>query len=130
MPPMAPTAPLQDVLARAESCSERLSQALLAGEADAVAVASSEMQQMAQQLSDRLQRAAQRATLDASMAARLRRLGQDLAQQRAACLRHGAVVERSLASLLPASRSATYAVGSTPYGAQARRSGAFKLISA
>lgn len=126
----AQTFRIQDLLTLAENRSRVLSDALLAGEPDQVAVASSGMQQVVQVLSDTLQQAHQRATLDGSSAARLRRLGQDLAQQRQACLRLGAVVDRSLNSLLPSTRANTYGGANTPYGQQARRTGAFKLISA
>lgn len=126
----AKTYRIQDLLTLAEKRSKALSAALLAGEPDQVAVAASDVQQVAQVLSDQMQQAQQRASLDGNSALRLRRLGQDLVQQREACLRHSAVVDRSLSSLLPSSRTSTYGGGSTPYGQQARRSGAFKLISA
>ena len=130
MPAPAQTYRIQDLLTLAEKRSRLLSQALLAGEPDQVAVASSDVQQVVQVLSDTLQQAHQRAALDGGSAARLRRLGHDLALQREACLRHGAVVDRSLHSLLPSTRASTYGGGNTPYGQQARRSGAFKLIAA
>ena len=126
----AQTYRIQDLLTIAEKRSQVLSEALLAGEPDRVAVASSDVHQVVQVLSDQMQQAQQRATIDGSSALRLRRLVQHLVQQREACLRHSAVVDRSLNSLLPASRTSTYGGGNTPYGQQARRSGAFKLIAA
>lgn len=128
-PPVQPPR-IPQLLALAEERSRMLSEALLAGQADQVAVSSSELQQVVQALSGYLQQAAVRAGLDSRSALRLRRLGQDLAQQREACLRWSAVVDRSLNSLLPATRTSTYGGGAAPYGQQARRSGAFKLISA
>jgi len=125
------TAPrFQELLALAEERSRCLSEALLAGEADPIAVASSELQQVVQVMSASLQKAAVRASLDGPSAQRLRRLGQELVQQREACLRRSAVVDRALHSIIPSSRSTTYGGGATPYAQQARRTGAFKLISA
>ena len=76
-------------------------------------------------------RIAQRGRLDEpELKHRLRRLGQDLAMQREACLRRFAVVDRALNSMIPSTRANTYAGGAGPYGRQARRSGAFGHISA
>ncbi|MBL8335449.1 MAG: hypothetical protein JNM97_01635 [Rhodoferax sp.] len=127
-PATAPRIP--DLLALAEERSQRLSAALLAGAPDQTAVLSSDLHQVVQALNASLQTGAARASLDPRSRQRLRRLGQEMAQQREACLRRSAVVERSLNSIIPATRTTTYGGGATPYGASARRSGAFKLIAA
>ncbi len=130
MPAPAQTPRIPALLTLAEERSRVLSGALLAGEPDQVAVASSDLQQVVQVLSDSLQQAQARASLDDRSAHRLRSLGQRLALQREACLRRFAVVDRALNSIIPSTRSTTYGGGATPYGQQARRSGAFKLVSA
>ena len=130
MPAPAQTPRIQELLTLAEDRSRVLSAALLEGQADRVALASSDLQQVVEVLSGSLRQPAWRASLDGPAASRLRRLGQDLVQQREACLRRSALVDRALNSLLPSTRSTTYGGGTTPYGQQARRSGAFKLISA
>lgn len=127
-PATAPRIP--DLLALAEERSQRLSAALLAGAPDQTAVLSSDLHQVVQALNASLQTGAARASLDPRSRQRLRRLGQEMAQQREACLRRSAVVDRALQSLMPASQSATYGGGATPYGQQARRTGAFKLFAA
>jgi len=130
MPPPSAAPRIQDLLSLAETRSRAVSQALLTGEPDQLAVHSADLQQVVQVLSNSLQQAQVRAGLDSRARQRLRRLGQDLVQQREACLRRSAVVDRALQSLMPASQSATYGGGATPYGQQARRTGAFKLFAA
>ncbi len=121
----------QDCLGTAEKRAQVLTEALLAGQADLVAVATQDLQQATMALSTSLQALQQRGRLeDPDLKHRLRSLGRNLAQQREACLRRSAVVERSLNSIVPSTRASTYAGGAGPYGRQARRSGAFGQISA
>ncbi len=61
---------------------------------------------------------------------RLQMIAGGLAAQRGGLLRLTAMVEQSLGSLVPATRKATYAGSSGPFGSNARQSGAFKLLSA
>jgi len=119
-----------DALAEAERRTQGLASALLAGHPDLIASASQEVQQAAVALSGSLQVVQRRGSLALQLKQRLRRLGQDLAMQREACLRRSAVVDRALNSIIPSARPSTYAGGARPYGQQARRSGAFTLISA
>ena len=123
---------LLKVLAAAERCSQVLAAALLDGQPDRVAASAVDMQHATTALSGALQ-GAQRGggKVGQALQQRLRRLGQELVLQREACLRRSAFVDRSLNSIIPASRSMTYCGSVTsPYGKQARSSGAFGRISA
>lgn len=118
-------------LAAAEHHTRELALALLDGPPDRVAAAATDMQQAATSLSGALQRVQQGGRVDAVLAQRLRRLAQHVAQQREACLRRGAIVDRALNSIVPSARASTYAgAGNGPYGQQVRRSGAFNQLSA
>lgn len=66
---------------------------------------------------------------DRNFQQRLGKVAQGMAMQREALLRRTAVVERSLHSIVPASRSNTYG-GAAPYGHSVRQTGAFKLLAA
>lgn len=125
-----PRATLQDTLTAAEKQMQSLGDALLEGLPDRVASASSDLQQAVLALAGMVQSAQRSGALDSRFHLRLQRLGQSLAMQREACLRRSAVVDRSLASIIPSSRTTTYGGGATPYGQQARRTGAFKLVAA
>ena len=131
MSPLSHKQNFLDCLGAAEKRAQALAAALLAGQADLVASASQDLQQATLALSASLQGLQQRGRLDEpELKHRLRRLGQDLAMQREACLRRFAVVDRALNSMIPSTRANTYAGGAGPYGRQARRSGAFGHISA
>jgi predicted Abi (CAAX) family protease len=131
MPPPRDQQEFLQGLAIAEHSTQILAAALLAGQPDGVAAAAQGMQQSAQALSAALQGLQRRGSqVDPGLQHRLRRLGHDLAMQREACLRRAAVVDRAVVSLIPSARSSTYAGVTGPYGQQARRSGAFKLMSA
>lgn len=120
----------RDCLRTAESRTQYLSAALMSGEPDLVAQAATDMQQSAMALSAVLQRLQVHGALEQELAQRLRQLGQTLSMQRDACRRRSAVVDRALHSVIPATRTGTYQGGPAPYGQQARRSGAFKVMSA
>jgi hypothetical protein len=124
------TQKLLDCLRIAEKRAQVLSAVLLGGQPDLVAAAAHDVQQSALALSESLQGAQKRGALEPVLKQRLRRLGQELAMQREACMRRSAVVDRALNSIIPSSRPNTYSARTGPYGQQARRSGAFNLISA
>jgi hypothetical protein len=125
---------LLDGLVAAERCSQVLAAALLDGQPDSLATAAADMQQATTALSGALQLAQRGGNIGRSLQQRLHRLGQELALQREACLRRSAFVDRALNSIIPSSRSTTYSgsagSGLSPYGKQARSSGAFGRISA
>ena len=117
-------------LVLAEHHQQVLGAALLDGQPDRVAAAAGDLQQVVATLSGLLQRVQRGGRLAPALQLRLQRLGQGVAQQREACLRRGAVVDRALNSIIPSTRASTYGgAGGRPYGQQARRSGAFKLVS-
>ncbi len=106
-----------------------MSRALLLGEPGAIESAARELQQASLSLSGLLQGRQAKAAQDRNFRQRLAKVAQGMAMQREALLRRSAVVERSLHSIVPASRSTTYG-GATPYGHNARQTGAFKLLAA
>jgi hypothetical protein len=118
-------------LAAAERCSQVLAAALLDGQPDRVAAAAVQMQHATTALSGALQLAQRGGNVDRALQQRLHRLGQDFALQREGCLRRSAFVDRALNSIIPSSRNTTYSgTAISPYGKQARSSGAFGRISA
>ena len=128
-----PAAALNDALASlvaAENCAHALSQALLAGDPARIEATSRELQQTALALSGLLQGARGKRANDPAFRQRLGRVLASLGMQREALLRRSAVVERSLHSIVPATRSSTYAGSARSYGHNARQTGAFKLLSA
>jgi hypothetical protein len=131
MHPLGSTQDFLQDLVTAEHHAHALSAALLAGHPEHVASAAHDSQRSALALTMALQALQRRGgQLTPECKRRLRRLGQDLAQQREACLRRGAVVDRALNSMLPCTRPTTYAGAAGPYGQQARRTGAFRSMTA
>ena len=116
-------------LVMTERCADALSQALLSGEPDAIESATRDLHQASLVLSGVLQGRQGKAAQHPDFKKRLGKVMQGMAMQREALLRRSAVVERSLHSIVPATRASTYG-GVAPYGHNARQSGAFKLLSA
>ena len=67
---------------------------------------------------------------DESLKARLRKISNGLGAQRAGLLRRTVAVETALNTLIPTSRATGYSAQSARYGANARQSGAFKVLAA
>ena len=128
-----PAAASNDALASlvaAENCAGAVSKALLAGDPAGIEATSRDLQQAALALSGLLQGPRGKRTIDPAFRQRLGQVLASLGMQREALLRRSAVVERSLHSIVPATRSSTYAGSTRSYGHNAKQSGAFKLLSA
>ena len=121
---------LQAMLALAERCAAVVSQALLEGRPEVIESAARDFHDVSLSLARRLESRKGKTAPDPNFSNRLSKVLQTLAMQREALLRRSAVVERSLHSMVPATRASTYAGGTAPYGHNARQSGAFKLLSA
>lgn len=130
MPRADASSDVQAKLARAERCANAVSHALLHGQADAIESATRDLHQATLALSDGLQPVQGKRTPDQPLRRRLGQVVQSIAMQREACARRSAVVERSLHSIVPATRASTYGGGSAPYSIGARQSGAFKVLAA
>ncbi len=113
-------------LTLAEESLDALSQALLAGQPQGVESAARELQQAASALSGVLQNLRGKTTVDQRVRQRLGNLVQGIAMHREACARRAAVVERSLHSIIPATRSSTYTNTLGPYARNGRQSGVFR----
>lgn len=127
-----PQTDLSAQLARAERSVDEVSQALANGQPELVASATRELHQCAVALSGVLQRLNRdRPALDQQFRRRLGKVAQAIAMQREACARHAAAVERSLHSIVPATRASTYAGASgAAYARNVKQSGVFKLLAA
>ena len=138
LPPAAALTPTSAALLEAENCVGAVSQALLTGDPDGLESASRSLHDAALALSAMLQGQRGRAPTDAAFKKRLGQVLLNLGMQREALLRRSAMVERSLNSIVPATRASTYGgtyAGATAgsarsYGHNAKQSGAFKLFSA
>jgi hypothetical protein len=128
-----PAAASNDALASlvaAENCASAVSKALLAGDPAHIEATSRELQQAAIALAGLFQGPRSQRVTDPAFRQRLGRVLASLGMQREALLRRSAVVERSLHSIVPATRASTYAGSARSYGHNAKQSGAFKLLSA
>ena len=104
------------LLLLAERRAAAVAQALIGGQPGQLETAARELQSAAAALSDALQRpAAGSSTQGRDFRMRLQAVAQVLAAQREACLRRFGAVERSLNSILPATRASTYAGAANPY---------------
>ena len=130
VPPAAASNDALASLVAAENCADAVSQALLAGDPAHIETTSRELQQAALALSGLLQGARGKRAMDTAFRQRLGHVLASLGMQREALLRRSAVVERSLHSIVPATRPSIYAGSARSYGHNARQSGAFKLLSA
>jgi len=138
LPPATALSPTSSALLEAENCASAVSEALLAGDADGLEAASRSLHQAALALSAMLQGQRGRPPADSAFKQRLGQVLATLGMQREALLRRSAMVERSLNSIVPATRASTYGgayTGTTAgsarsYGHNAKQSGAFKLFSA
>ena len=116
------------LLALAERSATTVAQALLSGLPDQVETATRELQSAATDLSVALRGLVVGKTAHGrALQQRVRAVGQNIAIQREACLRRCAAVERSLNSIVPATRPATYAGAISPYGRSGPTVGAFRV---
>lgn len=125
----APAFDAEATLALAERCVQAVTAALLHGQPEPVESASRDLQQASLLLSNVLQGIKLKSGRDQQLRQRLGHVVRGIALQREALMRRAAVVEMSLHSMIPASRTPTYG-GASSYGHGVRQSGAFKMLSA
>lgn len=129
MSPGAPAVDAEAMLALAERRVQAVTAALLHGQPEQVEAASRDLQQVSLLLSNVLQGIKVKSGRHQQLLQRLGHLVRGVALQREALMRRSAVVEMSLHSMIPASRTPTYGAASS-YGHGVRQSGAFKMLSA
>ena len=126
-----PATPVEQALLAAENMQQAVAKALLAGQPDLLQAAAIDLQRAAVALLDAVVAVNGAIHLRSPLRQRVLAVARSLTLYREACLRRGAVVQRSLQSILPAATgAATYGASSGPYGNQSRQSGAFKVLSA
>jgi hypothetical protein len=122
-------ADIEKALASIERLIGEASGALVQRDTEALALASSALRQGAVNFSQLVSKLGP-ATLKApSFQLRLKRISSSLAMRRESLIRQSVVVERSLHTLVPASRTATYSKAIGPYGTPGKSSGAFKCVA-
>lgn len=102
---------------------------LLSGNPQAVHQASAALQQLAVDLFQLTEELGRSQMGNAGSVQRVRALAVALQPVREGLLRQSAYVDRALEVIMPAAQQTTYA-GTDRYGAAARQSGAFKVLSA
>ena len=116
------------LLALAERSAGAVAQALLGGAPDQVEAATRELQSAATDLSIALRGLVVGRTVQGrALQQRVRAVALQIAIQREACLRQCAAVERSLNSIVPATRATTYAGAASPYGRGGPSGGAYRV---
>lgn len=120
---------IEKSLAAIEGLIHHISEALISGDPQALALASTDLRQGAVDFSQKLSKFGRAALEDPSLKVRLKRISVSLASRRESLIRQAGVVERSLNTLVPASRTATYAKAAGPYGAPGKPSGTFNFVA-
>lgn len=121
---------LEKALTEVELHFNDVAAALVSGEPLALATASAALRQSAMDLSALLQHLAPADLKDKNLKLRLKRLTDGMATQRESLIRRTVLVERGLHAIVPATRDATYAKTSGPYGSAGKQTGAFKYLAA
>ncbi|MDP1656537.1 MAG: hypothetical protein Q8K91_01745 [Hylemonella sp.] len=123
-------AQLEKQLSEIEQQCAALAEAVSSGEPVSLEAASTQLRQLAVELA----RSQEVSHLDAqtmqAFKARLQKVVGGIGAQRGSLARRAAVVERGLNAMMPATRESTYGQAAGPYGAAAKQSGAFKLLTA
>jgi hypothetical protein len=122
-------ADLEKELVSIEGLIHQISGALVNGDPQALALASSHLRQGVVNFSQQLSKFGSVALGNPSFQLRLKQIALDLASRRESLLRQAGVVERSLNILVPASRTTTYAKAAGPYGAPSKSSGTFNFVA-
>ena len=122
-------ADIEKSLASIENLIHEISEALVTGDPQALALASTHLRQGAVDLSQLLSKFGKSALENPSLKLRLKRISISLASRRESLIRQAGVVERSLNTLVPASRTTTYANVAGPYGAPGKPSGTFNFVA-
>lgn len=123
-------AQIEKQLSEIEQQCAALAEAVNSGEPVSLETASTQLRQLAVELA----RSQEVSHLDAqtiqAFKARLQKVVVGIGAQRGSLARRVAVVERGLNAMMPATRESTYGQAAGPYGAAAKQSGAFKLLTA
>ena len=120
-------AELEKTFLSIEGLIHEISEALVLGDPQALALGSSHMRQGAVELSQLLSKLDSNALSNSYVRLRLKKIASNLASRRECLLRQSGVVERSLHLLIPASRNQTYAKAASPYGPAGKSSGTFSF---
>jgi len=107
-----------------------VSAALVSGEPLALATASATLRQAALDISGLLQGLAPADLKNKNLKLRLKKIADGMAVQRQSLIRRTVLVEMALNAIVPATRDATYAKTSGPYGSAGKQTGAFKYLAA
>ena len=122
---------IEKELAEVELCFNEVSAALVSGEPEALAAASTSLRQAALDFSGVLQRVAPADLKDNALKLRLKKIAEGLAVQRQSLIRRTVLVEMALKTVVPATgEAATYAKTTGPYGSAGKPTGAFKYLAA
>lgn len=121
---------MEQALAQAESHVRSVAAAIVSGEPQSLAIATTSLRLAALALAQTLQRAGQAGQADPAVKRRVRRMARALAQQRESLLRRSALVDRSLHALVPATRDVGYAPVASTYGTAGRPTGSLRMLSA
>jgi len=123
-------AQIEKQLSEIEQQCAALAEAVNSGEPVSLETSSTQLRQLAVELA----RSQEVSHLDAqtiqAFKARLQKVVVGIGAQRGSLARRAAVVERGLNAMMPATRESTYGQAAGPYGAAAKQSGAFKLLTA
>ena len=121
---------LEKTLAEVEFHFKAVSAALVSGDPAALEAASGSLRQIAIDFSAVLQGLAPSDLKNQDLKLRLKKIAEGMATQRSSLIRRTALVEMALNAIVPASRSATYAQATGPYGSAGKQTGAFKYLAA
>ena len=126
------SARLDALASDAEACQHAVGEALVDGQPGALEAAAAQLQAAIAALTQAVESVKRDGPLTPALRQRLVEMSQRLAAHREACLRRGALVERSLQAVMPAAPSGpVYGAGSNNhYSRASRQSGAFKVLSA
>jgi hypothetical protein len=121
---------LADLLDLVEQRLNEVSVVLADGHPPALQQACEALQQLAIQLMQLLDRRDFAHQRTPAVGLRIKNFATAIADLRAHLIRRAVVVEQALAVVVPTEARATYGKASSPYGAVARQSGAFKVLAA
>lgn len=121
---------MEKMLADAELHVRNVAAAIVSGEPQALAIASTSLRLAALALAQAQQRSGPTSQPDPVTQRRVRAMVRTLAHQREGLIRRTALVDRALHALVPASRGENYAPGGSAYGTAGRPTGSFRMLSA
>jgi hypothetical protein len=122
-------ADIEKALASIERLIHEFSEALVLGDPQALALASTALRQGAVNFVQLAPKWGATALKNQSLQLRLKRISNSLAIRRESLIRQSVVVERALNTLIPASRTTTYAKEIGPYGTPGKPSGTFNYVA-